>query len=251
MNKNKKGFTLIIITLIVLFLIGIVIMICYKLMTEPQKIETNNFDHKNCSYVIEGKNITLKNGYSEELIPNSNSKTITQYFGNEKMTDLNNDGLNDVVFILTQTMGGSGTFYYLAVALRNDECKGTNAILLGDRIAPQGVEIRDNNIFVNYADRKAEEAMTSSPSIGITKEFVLNGNTLKDITTEEAKKEQSCLMSGGTIESSICCTSTSDFPNLCLVGACGCSPTNSHQVKTCICGEDKCFNGDECAPLMR
>jgi len=36
---------------------------------------------------------------------------------------------------------------------------------------------------------------------------------------------------------------------LCLIGPCGCSPENSHQIKTCDCGPDKCFNGNECVSL--
>jgi len=61
--------------------------------------------------------------------------------------------------------------------------------------------------------------------------------------------EQACLDSGGEVSTSLCCKATSDFPNLCLVGPCGCSPENSHEVKICDCGTDKCFNGSECVSL--
>lgn len=63
----------------------------------------------------------------------------------------------------------------------------------------------------------------------------------------EKTKDQACLDSGGTVESGTCCQSAGDFPNLCLIGACGCVPTSSHQVKTCNCGERKCFDGSACA----
>jgi hypothetical protein len=65
----------------------------------------------------------------------------------------------------------------------------------------------------------------------------------------QTKKEQICVFSGGSIKTSLCCNLTGDFPNSCLIGACGCSPTNSHQVKNCECGEGKCFNGHVCIPL--
>jgi hypothetical protein len=58
--------------------------------------------------------------------------------------------------------------------------------------------------------------------------------------------EQSCISSGGTVTSAMCCGSASDFPNTCLIGACGCSPSNSHSVKTCDCGANMCFNGTRC-----
>jgi len=69
-------------------------------------------------------------------------------------------------------------------------------------------------------------------------------------TPEElTEKEQACVNSGGEISTSLCCKATDDFPNACLVGPCGCSPENSHQVKICDCGPDKCFNGSECVSL--
>lgn len=55
-----------------------------------------------------------------------------------------------------------------------------------------------------------------------------------------------CTASGGTVVTSLCCASVSDFPNTCLIGACGCSPTNSHEVKTCECPEGMCFDGTRC-----
>ena len=63
-------------------------------------------------------------------------------------------------------------------------------------------------------------------------------------------KEQACVNSGGSVVTSSCCLSAGDFPNLCLIGACGCSPDNSHEVKTCDCGEGGCFNGTSCLSLI-
>lgn len=61
--------------------------------------------------------------------------------------------------------------------------------------------------------------------------------------------EQGCLNSGGQVATSSCCLSTSNFPNTCLIGACGCDATNSHEVNVCDCGTDKCFNGSKCAEV--
>ncbi len=219
--------------------------------TEPVEEENTVFDSRNCTYVVEGKDVTLMNGYSEEeIVPGSASKIITQYFGNEVSGDFNGDGLADTAFILTQNSGGSGTFYYVAVALGTDDgCKGTNAILLGDRIAPQTTEVRNGEIVVNYADRKIGEPMTAQPSIGISREFAIEGSKLKEVTPEAARKEQSCLVWGGSIDTSLCCLSAEDFPNTCLIGACGCSADNSHEVKVCDCGPGKCFDGKGCSAL--
>ncbi len=73
----------------------------------------------------------------------------------------------------------------------------------------------------------------------------LLGNGTADLT----EQEQACISSGGTVTIAMCCESTGDFPDLCLIGPCGCSPENSHEVKICDCGPDECFDGTECAPF--
>ena len=125
--------------------------------------------HKNATYIIEGKKVELVDGKS----------STTNYFGNESKGDLNGDGTEDIAFLLTQDGGGSGTFYYVVVALKfNDKYRGTNAILLGDRIAPQTTEIRDGEVIVNYADRNVGEPMTARPSMGISKYLKISENRL-------------------------------------------------------------------------
>ncbi len=64
-----------------------------------------------------------------------------------------------------------------------------------------------------------------------------------------SEQEQQCTQSGGNVTTMLCCTSAGDFPNLCLVGPCGCSPANSHEIKVCDCGTGKCFNGTACIAL--
>jgi len=86
----------------------------------------------------------------------------------------------DAAVVLTQDSGGSGTFYYVAAAINTGSgTVGTNAILLGDRIAPQNILIQNGEIIANYADRNPGEPMTTSPSVGVSKYFVVNGSTLQ------------------------------------------------------------------------
>lgn len=67
----------------------------------------------------------------------------------------------------------------------------------------------------------------------------------------EVSYEELCVNSGGTVTTSSCCLSTNDFPDTCLIGPCGCSPENSHEVKICDCGEGKCWDSDrtECITI--
>jgi len=62
---------------------------------------------------------------------------------------------------------------------------------------------------------------------------------------------EACINFGGKITTSLCCKATNDYPNFCLIGPCGCSPENSHEVKICDCGSEKCFDGKECIPLEK
>jgi hypothetical protein len=145
-------------------------------------------DPQNATYLIEGQEVTLVNGVAEtETAPGSASSQITKYFGNAVDIDLNSDGLMDSAFLLTQDGGGSGTFFYVAAALQTaGGYQGTNAILLGDRIAPQSTNIDPNNpsqFVVNYADRKLSEPMSAQPSIGVSRTFKLENGSLVEVGT--------------------------------------------------------------------
>jgi len=130
-------------------------------------------DHKNAEYFIDGKKVQLVNGVSEEEEgPDSTSKIVTRYFGNELKTDLDGDGREDVAFILTQETGGSGVFYYAVAALNTKNGYiGSDGYLLGDRVAPQSIDVSPNPrhkyvVVFNYANRAPGEPMTAQPSVG-------------------------------------------------------------------------------------
>ncbi|MDD3487888.1 MAG: hypothetical protein PHH35_00890 [Candidatus Pacebacteria bacterium] len=130
------------------------------------------------TYIINGSEVRLKDGYAEEAIPNSASKILTVYFGNDLVADLNGDGLEDIVFFITQQTGGTGTFYYVVAAVNSEDGYiGSNAYFIGDRIAPQTIEeIGGGVIEVNYAERAEDEPMTAQPSISKSIFLKLNEN---------------------------------------------------------------------------
>jgi len=126
---------------------------------------------KDASYVIEREVVKLDDGVSETDIPDSSVKVVTKYFGNELLIDLNNDGREDSVFILTQETGGSGTFFYVVGALNTEDgYVGSSAVFLGDRIAPQTInkdsKERPGVFVVNYVDRNEGESFDVRPSLG-------------------------------------------------------------------------------------
>lgn len=137
-------------------------------------------DPKNLTYMIEGESVTLVNGVSEkESAPGSSVKQVTKYWGDELKRDVDNDGKEDVAFLLTQSTGGKSTYYYLAVALKQDVgYKGTNAILLGDRISPQVLtfDIPFQQIVVNFGERLLGDQAIDNPMQVVSMRFkVVNG----------------------------------------------------------------------------
>lgn len=151
--------------------------------TSGDQTSNQKQDLKNLTYIVEEKPVTLVNGISESTTsPGFSSKITTKYFGNEVGGDFDGDGDTDTAFLITQSNGGSGTFYYLVVALNDSgKLKGTNAILIGDRIAPQTNEFTDEGIIVNYADRDPGEPMTASPKNAISKYFKVEDGKLIQI----------------------------------------------------------------------
>ena len=143
-------------------------------------------EYRTAEYTIEGQRITLADGIAEADTPSgSASRIVTRYFGHELKTDLNDDGRQDVVFLLTQERGGSGTLFY-AVAALNTEAGylGSDGYLLGDRIAPQTTVVsrnprHKNVIVVNYGDRRPDEPMTARPSVGKSVYLKLDAETVR------------------------------------------------------------------------
>jgi len=128
------------------------------LYNEKQIDSSFTADYRQTEFLIDGERMVI----GEQL----------QYFGNELITDLNNDGQDDVVFLVTHAPGGSGTFFYVVAALASEEgYVGSDGYLLGDRIAPQSTHSSQNPrhinaIVVNYVDRNPGEPMTTDPSLG-------------------------------------------------------------------------------------
>jgi len=82
---------------------------------------------------------------------------------------------------VTENSGGSGTFFYVVGAIKEEEgYRGTQAMLLGDRISPQSIEAAEGTqVVINYADRNPGEPMSTVPSVGKSM-YVLYRSTTND-----------------------------------------------------------------------
>lgn len=167
-------------------IVAIVVVIFAAAYSSSQKSPAQpTFDPLDATYTIGSQSVTLVGGKSSvPAAPGSATEVVTSAFGELAKGDLNGDGKQDAALMLVQDSGGSGTFYYVVVAINTaDGAQGTNAVLLGDRIAPQDVEIQNGEVIANYADRKPGEPMSVEPSVGMSKYLMLQGDTLVDVSS--------------------------------------------------------------------
>lgn len=93
--------------------------------------------------------------------------------------DLNGDGVRDAGLLLAYQPGGSGTFIYVAAVMDiGGTQQGTNAVLLGDRVAPEGVAVSNGMIVASYKDRRADQPMSAAPTVETEKYIRVENGTL-------------------------------------------------------------------------
>lgn len=138
---------------------------------------------RNATYLIEGVPVTLVNGVAETpAAPDSASVIHTEYFGNDISYDFNHDGRMDTAFLLTQSTGGTGVFYYVVAALNAPPgYVGSEGVRLGDRVAPQSTSLstREGVIAVHFVDRLPSEPFSVTPSVGKTLYVAFDSATQK------------------------------------------------------------------------
>lgn len=158
----------------------VAVLLVYSLVTnylfeiKPTVTEVNSEevvpkpDVFSSTFVINEEEFVLVNGKAEiEIVPGAASREVVRIFGEPIYGDLDGDEDIDAAVLLEYTAGGSGTFYYAVLAMREvDYFRTTNTLLLGDRIAPQTVAIENGRAVYNYAIRRQDEDFGTAPSIG-------------------------------------------------------------------------------------
>ncbi len=76
-------------------------------------------------------------------------ETPRQYFGMESHGDINNDGHDDVVFIISRNDPERGALHYIAASIASDGgWSGSNLIFLGDKVVPDEIVIENGIVRV-------------------------------------------------------------------------------------------------------
>ena len=137
---------------------------------------THGMDPMNHSYLVEKEQVVLADGHAREKISGTTAIIITEVIQKPIFADLNGDNTKEAALILMQHTGGSGTFFYLAVARDSDDI--VESYFLGDRVRVEAMKIFKNQITVEYLDRAKYDPMSARPMKRTVKKFKLEGDQL-------------------------------------------------------------------------
>ena len=158
---------------------------------EPEWGEPRSLDPENAEYLIDDRRIQLVDGVADtEMAPGAASRLRTTLLGMPVTGDLDGDGDQDAALLLVQEFGGSGAFYYAAVAQGADGAtQGSNGIFLGDRIIVESVDIIGRTIVIHFVTRRPGQAMTVEPTERKVLMMGLRNDALVAWTPESASVE--------------------------------------------------------------
>lgn len=134
-------------------------------------------DYRNASFWLDERLVTLVDGVAEwPAAPGSAVIEKTRIIEPPAPASGRLDGRSATALVLATEPGGSGTFYYVAVARSGGG--STHAVFLGDRVVPESIAIERGDVVVRYLDRKATDAMTAKPSVAIERRFTVKRDRL-------------------------------------------------------------------------
>jgi len=149
--------------ILILFIIPVALIVGFYALTAWKLPK----DFKEVTFTISGKGATIHDKFIE-------------YFGNEVRHDIDGDGEEDVVFLITERFADSTRFYAVGALKRKTGYQGSQAVLLGTDIAPQTLEKGEGRMIIfNYAERAAGEPRTTEPHIGRSIWLLLDKNMLE------------------------------------------------------------------------
>lgn len=123
----------------------------------------------------------LRDGVYYRTPPNSQESPesyTTRFQGPVFYGDINADGLEDALVILSTQNGGSGHFIELAAVLdQNGSTYNVATISLGDRVVVESGKVENGTIVLNMRVQGPNDGLCC-PSQSVVWNFVLNGNQL-------------------------------------------------------------------------
>lgn len=139
-------------------------------------------DPSGATFTFDDEPVTLSAGRNETAItPGSALVEETVLLDQLAYGDVNADGKEDTALLLARYGGGSGTFIYLAAFVSGPVTyHGSEAIFIGDRIAPKSISISGGIVTVKYLDRKDGDAFATEPTVSVSKQFIYRAGVFEE-----------------------------------------------------------------------
>jgi len=146
--------------------------------TPPDVVYALPADPLNATYRIEGVEVSLEDGRAQTEVAPSSAEIITTEVVGELVPLATTQGAANAV-LLRQDLGGTGSFYYLALAVSNgDGFLGSEAVYLGDRIEEVTVQPWGELMWVSYGTRATSTSFAEPADVPVTRYFYTRGATL-------------------------------------------------------------------------
>ncbi len=165
---------LLILTLIVLASGALFYTYRSKLVSQDPSVSGDNLgpDPSSATFIFDDTPVTLSGGKNDEEDENG-LLSETRLLEERATGDINKDGRADTALLLARSGGASGVFIYIAGYISGPvSYKGTNAIFIGDRVAPRSISIDTGVVTLKYLDRGEDEPFSAEPTIERTMRFV-------------------------------------------------------------------------------
>jgi hypothetical protein len=135
---------------------------------------------RDATYLVDGESVWLQNGRAvRPAAPGSATAIRTQVLGAPTYGDIDGDGDTDAVLFLVRDPGGSGTVYYVAAAHKVEGgYRGGTAVLIGDRITPQRLDVVHGVVVLDYLERAPGEPMAAEPGLARSVYLTLEDDAL-------------------------------------------------------------------------
>ena len=226
MERLETILTLTVIALVTI--IAVLINRCIQYIEEPTN---QTFSNQTNQTIIQVPNCSMENELKDFVKESAIANFSTNYLGIK--------GFSISGWIDDFGIGGSVTY------CRNGNNEGENINYWYCTVdINMAKDIVDSNGIITENIRKKVNKLTLDSDFNVTEIDCRNCVSYESCDPRPLlkSKEELCTLSGGTVTNQLCCKSASDFPDMCLIGACGCSEENSHEVKICNCGEESCWD---------
>lgn len=134
----------------------------------------------NGTYTIAGEPVTLKGGVAVSERADGGPGTLTKIENLPVRGDLDGDGRDELVVILTQDKGDGAVMYYVS-AISGATGKPMDTLPLGDRVVVRNIDTSDDCIWLTMLTHKQGQNPATPPTKEITRQYTSRDGLLIEI----------------------------------------------------------------------